>query len=108
MKLLLLLSFLTIAFTSFSQVDSLANQKLLNAIDAYKFNSRKEALKSFLQKMDLANVQKMQPGIYALKQDNMPCVVPETKAIAAIPNESVVSLPFNTTMPNLAQKQTVK
>lgn len=26
------------------------------------------------------------PGVYALKQDGMPCIVPNTKDIAAIPN----------------------
>jgi hypothetical protein len=41
------------------------------------------------------------PGTYKLRQDNMPCIVPDTKDIAAIPNawSSTVSL-YRGNMPN--------
>ena len=36
-----------------------------------------------------------------LRQDNMPCVVPNTKDIAAIPNAApAITIPFPTTIPN--------
>lgn len=45
------------------------------------------------------------PGTYFLRQDNMPCIVPDTKEIAAIPNTAPsITLPFKTTIPNPSQK----
>jgi hypothetical protein len=41
------------------------------------------------------------PGIYYLPQDNMPCLVPDNKDIAAIPNTwPNVQVPFKTNIPN--------
>lgn len=44
---------------------------------------------------------KEEPGIYYLPQDNMPCIVPGTKDLAAIPNAwPRAQIPFNSTIPN--------
>ena len=43
---------------------------------------------------------KMKPGIYALRQDNMPCKVPDTNGLVQIPNGAPVTLPFKSNMPN--------
>lgn len=41
------------------------------------------------------------PGIYNLPQDNMPCIVPDTKEIAGIPNVvSKIENPFISKIPN--------
>lgn len=46
-----------------------------------------------------------QPGVYALPLDRMPCIVPETKDLAVLPNiwKGKVGVPFNSQMPNSAQ-----
>jgi hypothetical protein len=46
------------------------------------------------------------PGVYALPQDNMPCIVPDTKDIAAIPNAWLrPSVPFRSAIPNPGLKE---
>ncbi|RYZ00234.1 MAG: hypothetical protein EOO11_02275 [Chitinophagaceae bacterium] len=41
------------------------------------------------------------PGTYALPQDGTPCIVPDTKGIAAIPNAApVLQVPFSSNIPN--------
>jgi hypothetical protein len=41
------------------------------------------------------------PGVYNLPQDNMPCIVPDTKEIAAIPNAVLkIENPFISKIPN--------
>jgi hypothetical protein len=41
------------------------------------------------------------PGVYNLPQDNMPCIVPDTKEIAAIPNVLTnKEIPFISKIPN--------
>ena len=41
------------------------------------------------------------PGVYKLRQDQMPCLVPDTKDIAPIPNMAgKVSIPFRGNIPN--------
>ena len=45
--------------------------------------------------------QYVAPGLYTLKQDKMPCKVPNTKAIAPMPNAvAKVQKRFNGIMPN--------
>ena len=40
-----------------------------------------------------------EPGVYALPQDNMPCVVPDTNGIAAMPNAAPLLYPYRKDMP---------
>jgi hypothetical protein len=41
------------------------------------------------------------PGVYPLRQDRMPCIVPDTNALVAIPNAfGKPVLPFRTEIPN--------
>ena len=44
------------------------------------------------------------PGVYALPQDNMPCVVPDTKDVAAIPNAAHQVYPYREDMPKKSPK----
>lgn len=47
-------------------------------------------------------------GVYPLPQDQMPCVVPDTKAIVAIPNAlPTLSIPEIAAIPNPARKHTI-
>lgn len=39
------------------------------------------------------------PGIYALPQDGMPCIVPDTKDMAALPNAAPLVYPYRQDMP---------
>jgi hypothetical protein len=39
------------------------------------------------------------PGVYALPQDGMPCVVPDTGSIAAMPNAAPRVYPYRRDMP---------
>ncbi len=50
------------------------------------------------------------PGIYALPQDRMPCIVPDTGSMVAIPNAfPTVSVPFKpATIPNAWEGQSLK
>src|SRR6188472_818227 len=44
------------------------------------------------------------PGIYRLRQDGMPCIVPDTKGIAPMPNamNAPVTIPYSGNIPNPA------
>ena len=43
------------------------------------------------------------PGIYQLRQDRMPCIIPDTREIAPIPNAwKAVTMPFSGNIPNPA------
>jgi hypothetical protein len=46
-----------------------------------------------------------EPGVYALPQDNMPCIVPDTNSIAAIPNAAPRLYPYRKDMPTRQQKK---
>jgi hypothetical protein len=46
-----------------------------------------------------------EPGVYALPQDNMPCIVPDTNRIAAIPNAGPRLYPYRKDMPTRPQKK---
>ena len=56
--------------------------------------------------MPLTYLQNPKPGIYRLSQDGMPCLIPDTKDIAAIPNAVPrVEVPFRSRIPNGAPLQ---
>lgn len=46
-------------------------------------------------------------GVYQLPIDNMPCVVPDTKTITAMPNawKGGITIPFSTRIPNPGKGQ---
>ena len=49
----------------------------------------------------LSYLQNPKPGVHRLPQDGMPCIVPDTKDIAAIPNAAPrVEVPFRSRIPN--------
>lgn len=47
--------------------------------------------------------KKAKPGVYRLPQDNMPCIVPDTKDIAVMPNafKGTVNVPFIAVPPRI-------
>lgn len=45
------------------------------------------------------------PGVYALPQDNMPCIVPDTNGIAAMPNAAPKIYPYRKDMPTRPHKK---
>jgi len=50
-----------------------------------------------------SKVIKRKPGVYTLPQDGMPCIVPDTNSIAAMPNAAkAISVPPANRMPNAA------
>jgi hypothetical protein len=46
--------------------------------------------------------QAIPPGVYNLRQDNMPCIVPDLTATNPIPNAFPVTIPFVGRIPNAA------
>lgn len=47
---------------------------------------------------------KLKPGVHALPQDGMPCIVPDTNDIAAMPNAAkAISVPSANRIPNAAR-----
>ena len=70
---------------------------------------KKDTLKPRLlpRTMDLnmlgLNAMKRKPGVHALPQDGMPCIVPDTNSIAAMPNAAkAIPVPPANRMPNAA------
>jgi hypothetical protein len=47
----------------------------------------------------------LQPGVHLLPFDKMPCFVPDTRAVVAMPNAwtAAIVIPFRSSMPNAAQ-----
>ena len=52
----------------------------------YRPNLPKTDLHTLAPNLGVEGWVQTKPGVYALPQDNMPCVVPNTKDIAQIPN----------------------
>jgi len=108
MKLLLLAAFVVLFMSASSQTFKTDIPKLMKEPELRKrFNNRVQFqrpiykdslikdLKSFLSS------EKRGPGVYFLPQDNMPCLVPDTKDIAMIPNGwPSVQVPFKSAIPN--------
>ena len=116
MKLLLPLSiicFITIAAQAQTELTDLQN---LNTNSGYlqwfrdKITTdpnKKDSLVSFQKGQLLKGVKS---GVYRLLQDGMPCIVPDTKDIVAIPNafKGKVSVPFagnRQRIPNTIERQ---
>ena len=74
---------------------------------APNLSSSRINIDSLIFRVRTENERRKAERIKYLKQDNMPCVVPDTKDIAAIPNAArTITVPFPTTIPNPAQKET--
>lgn len=51
-----------------------------------------------------AKAMKRKPGVYSLPQDGMPCIVPDTNDIAAMPNAAkAIAVPPANRIPNAAR-----
>ncbi len=114
MKLLLFISFIGFSLTLFAQISKEDLQKKLE--DAIKNRNPNEKTFSLPQfplikqaKKNLQgyiNGQQVIAGIYNLLLDGMPCIVPDTNGIVAMPNAFPnVSVPFKTSMPNVVPQK---
>jgi hypothetical protein len=45
------------------------------------------------------------PGLYALPQDSMPCIVPDTERLAVMPNAAPMTYPYRKDMPTRSFKK---
>ena len=110
MKLLPVLVFILLSFNSAAQVtDADIKARIDKSLDK---KLHKNTLRSFSRGLllppameqegapDLKN-ETRKPGVYALPDGGMPCLVPDQNAIVAIPNAAkIITLPFQGTMPN--------
>lgn len=88
MKCLLLAIFTTAAATAGAQE---VNPELKKKLDEYLQKRAPNAipnpqLKSLAPGLGINAGQNRKPGVYALPQDGMPCIVPDTNDIVQIPN----------------------
>lgn len=92
MKLLLLFLFCVGSSVVFSQ----GNQNQPSKVEGIKNDDLSSQFQSYFRKQEFSiQLPSNQNKVTALAQDNMPCVVPDTKAIAAIPNAwSNVTIPY--------------
>ena len=109
MKLLLLFAFFALSQTAFSQIDQdeVVKERLE---ELYREGQEGGKVRRYSLPLkpgggygqNLESIGARKPGIYSLPQDRMPCIVPDTGSIVAIPNAfPTVSVPFNTTtIPN--------
>jgi hypothetical protein len=110
MKPLLLLFICCVAtFAVQAQTESTDLQKL--KADAYNLPLFKDKARVFPNNNDSLTssisgqplLKSAKPGIYRLPQDGMPCIVPDTKDIAAIPNtfKGRIGVPFTGNRPRI-------
>ena len=107
MKLPLLTALLIIGFSASSQTFEVDVPKVMKQSDIlklFKNNTSPQKIQkdSLMEKFRVSVTgKKANPGIYYLPQDNMPCLVPDTKDIAAIPNAwPQAQVPFKSAIPN--------
>jgi hypothetical protein len=110
MKFLLFFSFCTFSVTAFSQLTDAELKKMIDQSVADGIKKQKGApvtrmfdvrKKPAIKFHGFAERQKLVTGVNRLKQDGMPCVVPDMTGVAAIPNaHPTVTAPFKTSMPN--------
>ncbi len=88
-KTILLILFCGFSTLSISQVFEPDLKKLADkaATQNFQKQNKPQVLKVFpKQPIVTSTAIKPKPGVYVLPLDNMPCLVPDTKQIAAIPN----------------------
>ncbi|MER3498108.1 MAG: hypothetical protein C4308_05455 [Chitinophagaceae bacterium] len=93
MKPCLLIAALLISYIAFSQND--------------KYQQKKKQPKTYFQLPEFSpntgyQVPKINPGVKFLKQDHMPCIIPDTDGIAPIPNAWIGGR-YKNVMPNPGQ-----
>ncbi|HVG40246.1 MAG TPA: hypothetical protein VM888_01445 [Chitinophagaceae bacterium] len=89
MKFLFILAFLFLISTAKAQTKKPQPDKVPQQNDALFLNPN---FYPYIKKA---------PGTYKLRQDNMPCIVPDTKEIAAVPNAWSQTIPlYKGSMPN--------
>ena len=101
MKLLIPIFFIAVCFQGAAQDKGTQKPK----IPGYMSKTKPFQYQDLLLRNDTINYPqlsrgKMKPGVYALRQDNMPCKVPDTNGLVQIPNGAPVTLPFKSNMPN--------
>ena len=108
MKLQLLIVLLIVGFSASSQTFEVDVPKIMkqpDALNLFKNNMFPQKIHkdSLIENFGVNIVGNMlSSGVYYLPQDNMPCLVPDTKNIAAIPNAwSNVQVPFKSMIPNM-------
>lgn len=107
MKLLLTVASLFCCLTIFGQSERDNPSKLLKEYQRrQRFNSRLQFQRPIYKDSLIKDVKNFyskdhHPGIYYLPQDHMPCLVPDTRDIAVIPNGwSDIRVPFQSDIPN--------
>ncbi len=107
MKLLSLIGcciFFTSAWAQTIKVDVLKNMNRPGVLKPFRNNIFLEKIHqdTLIKKFQAPLVgKKIEPGIYYMPQDNMPCLVPDVRDLAAIPNGwPNVQLPFKSGIPN--------
>ena len=90
------------------ELEKLKSRGLLKQADVIELKNEQQKKPDSLGKYFHQWVLKThKPGVYALPHDNMPCLVPDTKDIAAIPNVwRNPSVPFISNIPNPGLKIT--
>ncbi len=110
MKQLTVLLFVFLSFNCAAQItDAEIKIRIDKSLDMQLHN---KTLKSFSRRFPQVTTtdpegapslrnQSRPPGVYALLNDGMPCFVPDQKSVVAIPNSvTIITLPFQGTMPN--------
>ena len=107
MKRLLSLLFICLyAFAARAQNDTSYLQKFRENqayLKKLQSNSWSALRKDTTQPNRLFSLFNPKPGVYRLRQDNMPCIVPDTKDLAIIPNawKGPVKVPFRGNSPRI-------
>lgn len=115
MKLLFSLLFLTASLSLSAQVlgpdvEKQIEESIRKRVEEDK--ARKMGPSHPLLKLEPPRVQQLrllpeQPGVYALPQDGMPCIVPDTNGIAAMPNAAPRMYPYRKDMPTRPHRKDV-
>jgi hypothetical protein len=91
MKLLILSALSLLSFCTFAQLKVQKPPFPTNRTEFSLKLNNKDINKKFFE----GNLKQAQTKIIALPQDNMPCVIPDTKSIAVIPNAwGKVTIPY--------------
>ena len=88
-RLLPLLLSCFLLFEGYAQNDYVQkfNYNALDRLKTYRYKKPSVAMKdSNIVLYNLNLLKEKKPGVYALRQDNMPCIVPDSTKTARIPN----------------------
>ncbi len=109
MKLLLVTFFALFSGTLIAQITTEDVLKRLESLDGNHF--KKQGNSNLLHTPKTFSIDNKkteifyntEPTVYSLVQDGMPCIVPDSRAVVAIPNSfSNVVVPFKSAIPNAA------